>query len=656
MMDDLRRSGITETQSKKLGLRLLTPAKTVQLTGQPRADVPSYVIPYYTIANKKTDYWRLRYLEAPRGAFGARLEDRRYTQPKDTPPHLYFSPTVKWVNPIAKNTNESVIITEGEKKAAAACLAGFPTIGLGGVWSWKSKQFNMDMLPEFDDMLWDKRSVYLAFDSDMNEKPQVAGALHALANKLLDRGAVVKLVQLPDGPNGEKVGLDDFLVPFKAKDKQSAMAALLSTAEEFSASAELYRLNDEIAVIGAQVYHFSQAKLFASAAPLREIAYATRKVLSVNAAGTPVRKPAIDVWLEWPKRREHSGLTYAPGSPPVTRSGSVNVWPGWGAEPIPGSVTPFLNLLEYLCSEDQEFYTWFLKWLSYPLQHPGTKLKQSVVLWSPLQGVGKTFVGVLMGDIYGSNYVNLTQEQLHDKFNDWAARKQFILGDEITGSDRRRDADRLKQLITQEQISINAKYQAAYTLPDCINYLFTTNHPAAFFLEDADRRFAIHQIDAKPKPQRFYQEINRWRTKGGIEALFDYLLQVDLKGFDPDAPALRTKSKGEMIVLSRTELEDWLMLLLESPASILEMDGHASDKELWTATDLARFFDPDARKNISPVTVGRALAKAGLHQRTVKVKEKVFKLWPIVNTEHWVRAESTAWAKHVEKYVNQRKF
>lgn len=660
MLEDLKRSGITDKHAASLGLKYLTPKQTVDRTGQPRADVPSYLIPYYTIGGKTTDYWRIRYLDAPRGAFGARMEDRRYTQPSDTPPHLYFPKTVKWMNPIARDASEPIVITEGEKKAAAGCIAGLPTIGLGGVWSWKSKQFKMDMLPEFDVITWENRPVYLCFDSDMNDKPQVAGALHALAGKLLDRGSVVNLVYLPDASDGSKVGLDDFLVGFKPKDRAEAFMHLIQNAsEEFSESVELYRLNDEIAIIGAtQVYHFEEKKMFGSKAPLKDIAFAGRKVTIVNPAGMPKQHHAIDLWLEWPKRRTHTGLTYSPGEPIVTAKEEVNVWPGWAVEPEMGNVQPFINLMEYLCQDEPIFLDWFLKWLAFPLQHPGIKLKQSVVLWSPLQGVGKTFVGVLMGDIYGSNYVNLTQEQLHDKFNDWAARKQFVLGDEITGSDRRRDADRLKQLITQESISINAKYQASYSLPDCINYLFTTNHPAAFFLEDADRRFAIHRIEAEPRPRKFYKEIDTWRKNGGPAHLFDYLLQYDTTGFDADAPALITEAKEEMIGLGRTELEDWMDTLLTSPTDILQMDGHKSGKELWTATELIEFFDPSGTRsrNISPVSIGRLLAKHRLHRRQVKAKGKVLKLWPIINSDDWSRKESTEWVAHVEKYVQKRKF
>ena len=58
------------------------------------------------------------------------------------------------------------------------------------------------------------------------------------------------------------------------------------------------------------------------------------------------------------------------------------------------------------------------------------------------------------------------------------------MGDDVTGSDKRADADFLKKLITQKELRVNVKYLPAYTVKDCINYFFTANHPDSFFLED----------------------------------------------------------------------------------------------------------------------------------------------------------------------------
>jgi hypothetical protein len=51
----------------------------------------------------------------------------------------------------------------------------------------------------------------IVFDSDAETNKQVARARDALAAFLTERGAIVKIVRVPHGPNGEKLGIDDYL-------------------------------------------------------------------------------------------------------------------------------------------------------------------------------------------------------------------------------------------------------------------------------------------------------------------------------------------------------------------------------------------------------------------------------------------------------------
>ena len=134
-----------------------------------------------------------------------------------------------------------------------------------------------------------------------------------------------------------------------------------------------------------------------------------------------------------------------------------------------------------------------------------------------------------MGRIYGANYSELNERDIHQDFNGWAEKKQFVLGDEVTGSNQRKHADYLKKMITQTQISINQKYIPSYVIDDCINYLFTSNHPDSFFLEDADRRFLIVDVNQAPMEHAFYKNLLISYVKMKFSYVFGYLLKVDLK-------------------------------------------------------------------------------------------------------------------------------
>jgi uncharacterized protein DUF3854 len=62
-----------------------------------------------------------------------------------------------------------------------------------------------------------KRDVFICFDSDVMCKAEVHQALERLGRFLTSRGANVLYIYLSAGPNGEKVGLDDYIVEQLAK-------------------------------------------------------------------------------------------------------------------------------------------------------------------------------------------------------------------------------------------------------------------------------------------------------------------------------------------------------------------------------------------------------------------------------------------------------
>lgn len=223
----------------------------------------------------------------------------------------------------------------------------------------------------------------------------------------------------------------------------------------------LHKLNDEIAVIKKRgaVYVLEQNALVKDTARLAKLDFGTWRCEMPPA--TADRKPkevsALDEWLKWKSRRTHSDLVYAPGEDEVVDD-ELNIWGGWGCEPGADDVAPFLELVTYLFRESEsESKEWFLNWLAYPLQNPGTKMYSAVVLHGPIQGTGKTFLGEIMGDIYGENFSLLSQDDLAASFNEAFARKQFALADEIIAANDHKAADKLKNMITRQSILINRK-------------------------------------------------------------------------------------------------------------------------------------------------------------------------------------------------------
>lgn len=641
MVEDLKRSGLTAQDATKLGFKVLTEEQCKERTEKKSA---GYLIPYYDINKKKQPFCRIRFLGEVKKGFGSK-KPQRYWQPANTLPALYLPPTVQW-SKIAADTGVEVVFTEGEKKAARACKDNIPTIGLGGVWSWRSKKQALPVIKDFDLFEWKGRKVLMAFDSDVTTNPMVVQALNALSKELTGRGATVYTVRLP-AEEDAKVGLDDFLAEHGKK------AFLNLPREEYVGSQELWKLNEELAFIQSvgAVYDIEHQVMYRSKQNLVSLAYADRnyqiqdgdKMKVVNAA---------EEWLKWPHRRRHRNLVYSPGDPTVLDNGDLNTWQGWGCEPEAGNIDPWLELVDYIFGDDPDFKDWFIKWLAYPLQNPGAKMYSAVLLISLAQGVGKSFLGYIMKDIYGSNFSVVGQDELQSSYNDWCVNRQFVMGEEIIGTNKRQDADRIKNMLTREQLMVSIKYQPGYQLRDCSNYILTSNHPDAMFLEAADRRIAVHEVLATPRAQSFYQRVHRWRENGGAKHLFAYLLEeVDCSDFNSKAPAIGSRAKAEMIDLSRSDLDIIAATLIDSPDLVLQMDGTPADRDLFTLDEIMMFVDPDGSKKTTKIAVSKALRRCGFRAYPVKTEHGVKKLWALRNRDKWAKSGHGALLAYYEKKV-----
>jgi hypothetical protein len=106
-----------------------------------------------------------------------------------------------------------LFLTEGARKADAAASIGLCCIDLIGVWCFRgtNTKGGKALLPDFESIALNGRDVYVVFDSDVMEKESVHMALARFVPVLRQRGARVRIVYLPPGTDGAKVGLDDFL-------------------------------------------------------------------------------------------------------------------------------------------------------------------------------------------------------------------------------------------------------------------------------------------------------------------------------------------------------------------------------------------------------------------------------------------------------------
>ena len=207
-IQDLEKSGLTEKTVEAAGLFSETDygklAGILNRKRYGRKNGPALVIPYRDEGGT-TVLCRVRPDNPPENGNG---HIAKYLGPTGVPNRVYFPPGV--YDLLAADA-ATVFITEGEKKALRGAQDGLACIGLSGVENWHPRK-STALIPDLSRIAWKDRKTYIVFDSDAVDNENIRNAESLLAATLANHGADVKIVRLPSGPGGEKVGLDDYLV------------------------------------------------------------------------------------------------------------------------------------------------------------------------------------------------------------------------------------------------------------------------------------------------------------------------------------------------------------------------------------------------------------------------------------------------------------
>ncbi len=204
----LKGSGIEAKVAEERGYRTIRETEDLRKLGfaDYQCRVPGLLIPQYGVDGKNAGHQYRP--DDPRT--DGKGKPVKYEHPTGTHQHLDVLPSAREK---LKNPGESLYITEGSKKADALVGRGVCAISIGGVYGFRGRNEygGLAALTDWEYVPVNGRDVYVALDSDVARNPKVREALIRLRRLLEKRGATVWIVYLPEGQDGEKVGVDDFL-------------------------------------------------------------------------------------------------------------------------------------------------------------------------------------------------------------------------------------------------------------------------------------------------------------------------------------------------------------------------------------------------------------------------------------------------------------
>lgn len=279
-----------------------------------------------------------------------------------------------------------------------------------------------------------------------------------------------------------------------------------------------------------------------------------RMVLTFDAMSLARGSDLATRWIEHPLHREIDAdkLVFDP-TQRLPLETHVNMFQGFPLVPKQDDAKcdMVLELLHNLCSSEEngnEVFEWVIRWLAYPLQHPGAKMQTSLLFFGEKQGTGKSlFFEGIMRPIYGIYGMTAGQHQLESQYTAWKSQKLYVVFEEILSrQDKYSHFGLIKHMITGRDHRLNEKHLPERTEANHLNAVMLSNEFQAVPIEPNDRRFLVAESRNVP-PIELIDKIKANLDSGLIEAFYDFLLKYPLSDFHPHTKPPMTGSKQRVI-------------------------------------------------------------------------------------------------------------
>jgi hypothetical protein len=275
-------------------------------------------------------------------------------------------------------------------------------------------------------------------------------------------------------------------------------------------------------------------------------------------------------WFDWPGRRQYlgRGVVFEPGGPPEIPNDMLNLWRGFGVEPRPGNWSLMRShILEVICSGNQEYCDYLIKWMAYAVQHLDQPIGVAVALVGA-QGAGKGVVARTFGKFFGKHFAHIANgDQITGRFNASVGQSCAVFLDEALWAGDKRSEGVLKALITEPKLQLEAKFRDPIMVDNRLRIMVASNEDWVIPAGVGDRRwFVLNVADTYAGGyQEYWDALYAEVENGGAAAMLNDLLAIDLSGFNVRA-APHTVARGQQQMLSLHGTEAWLCHVLQEGA------------------------------------------------------------------------------------------
>ncbi len=364
-------------------------------------------------------------------------------------------------------------------------------------------------------------------------------------------------------------------------------------------------------------------------------------------SGTPKMKAVGGWWLGHPMRRQFDHITFAPGQ---EVEGAYNLWKGYAVTALPGE--KHLSFLDHVrrnvCQNNDEHYAYLLGWMARAVQYPGEQGEVAVVLRGG-KGVGKSFVAEHFGRLFGRHYLKVSQPgHLVGNFNSHLRDVVVLFADEAFYAGDKKHASVLKDLITSDTLSIEAKGVDVEQSPNFVHLIMASNDEHVVPATGDERRFFVLDVGTEQQQNAsYFKAIAADLEGGGYENLLHALLTYDLADFEvrtvPQTDALRDQKTETVSGIERLVFE--MLERGELPFVTRWLNVQFADSRrpfLGTAT-LQKWAEDRLRREVTNKRIGDLMASLGCQPD--RKGERGWSFPPLPEARaHWAKAKfAVAW-------------
>lgn len=371
-------------------------------------------------------------------------------------------------------------------------------------------------------------------------------------------------------------------------------------------------------------------------------------------ANKKLKDPTV-ILMESPKKDIVEALAFHPGEKALFEFNGKRFANTFFAPSIPEPLEPMKDereKIEWLFNriDDTEYREWLRQLYAHMVQHPSIKIRAAPLIWSKTEGNGKSTIAhtipqLLAGFDY---YIGVNQSALNSDFNDYLIGKWVVALTEFRGGTRGERASiskKVEEWIADDMLQLTIKNGRGCSVPNHLVVTASTNSDDAAQIDGNNRKWGVHHLAAPPMTE----DEKAWVFEGFIRTpraravLRHYFLNVPITTFSPNADAIRTKDRQEMIDSSIAQDYELLVTAFEQRSAPLSRD-------VVITNDVGEYVRKHCIAKPSNKRVGKMLCAEPFNGEAIRfrVGEGVYRGVVLHNKTRWLGAPGKDLMAHIE--------